>query len=87
MSDLSVLRDRVLERDGGCVWPGQNHDGSLQLAHLEHRGMGGSQERNREDNCVILCRCLHHDVFDGRVGVVKLRGELVGMLRVAAGLK
>ena len=69
---LHQLKADVLERDGGCVWPGCDYEitgtNPLQLAHLTHRGMGGSKHRNTEDNCVTLCR-KDHDVFDGRMGL------------------
>lgn len=83
MSELSVLRADVLERDGGCVWPGCDTTDPLQLAHLTHRGMGGSKTRNTEANTVILCR-LHHDCLDGRTGLGILRFELNRMLQHAA---
>ena len=80
----SELRAYVLERDGRCVWPGCRYEVSgvnpLQSAHLVHRGMGGSSERNTPENAVTLCR-IHHDVFDGRLGVTSLRRELADMLR------
>jgi len=49
---MSALRLEVFDRDGWhCVWPGCEEievargDGfvTLQLAHLTHRGMGGSK--------------------------------------------
>lgn len=55
--NLSELRAEVFERDGGCVWPSCTLDTSnnpLQLAHLQHRGMGGSQSRNTADNLGTL---------------------------------
>lgn len=52
----------------------------LQLAHLVHRGMGGSKYANRPDNCVTLCR-LHHDIFDGRDGSSNTKRELAVMLK------
>lgn len=80
MSGLSDLRAEVLERDGGCIWPGcEHHTEPLQLAHLTHRGMGGSKSRNTPDNCVTLCR-IHHDCLDGRTGLGTLRYELNQML-------
>jgi len=73
-----------MERDGGCVWPGCDREitsmNPLQLAHLKHRGMGGSKTRNTEENCVILCAD-HHDCLDGRTGLGTLRYELNEMLR------
>ena len=83
-SDLRRLRKEVFERDGGCVWPGCNLEvtgtNPLQLAHLNHRGMGGSKTRNNPENCVALCRT-HHDVLDGRTALGTLRFELNEMLR------
>lgn len=80
---LSQLRADVLERDGGCVWPGCNSGLPLQLAHLTHRGMGGAPERNTMSNCVALCT-RHHDCLDGRTGLGTLRFELNEMLKHAA---
>lgn len=86
----SELRAYVLERDGGCVWPGCTYEvngiNPLQCAHLQHRGMGGSKERNRPDNAVTLC-ALHHRVFDGTDGSATTRWELASMLATAAGIK
>lgn len=82
---LSELRQEVFARDLGCRWPGCDYDLPLQLAHLTHRGMGGSKTRNTPDNCVMLCE-LHHSCLDGRTGVGKLRWELNTMLRTVVGL-
>lgn len=57
----------------------------LQLAHLHHRGMGGSREANTPENCVTLCR-FHHDIFDGRDGSANTKRELAVMLRTVAGI-
>ena len=84
------LRSEVFARDGGCVWPGCDLDitglNPLQLAHLQHRGMGGSKTRNTPENCVTLCR-QHHDMLDGRTALGTTRWELNQMLRHVAGLK
>lgn len=93
VTDLAELRDEVFARDGeDCVWPGctmfsplQPGANPLQLAHLQHRGMGGSVERNTPDNCVTLCR-FHHDIFDGRDGSSNTKRELAVMLRTVAGI-
>jgi hypothetical protein len=78
---LSQLRAEVLERDGGCVWPGcDTPQQNLQLAHLTHRGMGGSEAANTPANTVMLC-LRHHDCLDGRTGLGILRVELNRMLR------
>jgi len=86
---LSALRDEVFARDGSCRWPGcvlpttdawgYEHN-PLEMAHLVHRGMGGSRERNTLANVVVLCRA-HHALLDGRVSELKLRWELNEMLR------
>lgn len=88
VAELRLLRDIVLERDGWrCCWPGCTNGlwSNLQLAHLEHRGMGGSREANTPENCVTLCR-FHHDIFDGRDGSSNTKRELALMLRTVAGL-
>lgn len=78
---LSELRAQTFERDGGCRWPGcRETEHPLQMAHLNHRGMGGSAEADTLDNTLALCR-LHHDCLDGRTGLGTLKLELVMMLR------
>lgn len=84
------LRSIVFARDGHrCTWPGCDFEISylnpLVLAHLTHRGMGGGESRNTEDNAVTLCT-LHHDVLDGRQGRGKARVELNRMLKTVVGI-
>lgn len=84
-AELVDLRNQVFLRDGyTCKWPGCTYEltptNPLQLAHLKHRGMGGRTSVNTETDTLTLCR-LHHDIFDGRSGVAKLRYELETMLR------
>lgn len=84
-AELSDLRAAALERDQACRWPGcgfaiEPFTNPLEMAHLTHRGMGGSTEVNTLDEVVMLCKA-HHDCLDGRHGITKLRGELVRMLR------
>ncbi len=55
-----------MERDAGmCQWPGCGVTSGLQMAHLVHRGMGGSPKANVLSNVVMLC-LFHHDILDGR---------------------
>lgn len=88
-AELSALREEVFARDGWkCQWPGcstRYAASLLQLAHLTHRGMGGSKERNTPENCVTLCS-VHHDCLDGRTGLGTLRFELNQMLRSVVGI-
>ena len=76
--NLSALRAEALERDGGCRWPGCCYAGRLELAHLEHRGMGGHPSANTLENVVILCE-MHHAILDGRT-VQGRRLEVCGLL-------
>lgn len=78
-AELSALREEVFTRDGGCVWLGCDTGARLELAHVKHRGMGGSREANRPENCVTLCK-IHHDVFDGRTSLGTGRWELGRLL-------
>jgi predicted restriction endonuclease len=83
--ELADLREAAMVRDGWqCRWPGcyrvhSNTLDPLEMAHLEHRGMGGSRERNTLDNVIILCR-YHHALFDGRTHD-GLHRELAALLR------
>jgi hypothetical protein len=49
------------------------------MAHVRHRGMGGSRVRNSLDNVAWLC-VPHHDLLDGRVGVTSHRQLMNEML-------
>lgn len=64
-----------------CEWPGCTDPGE-QMAHLTHRGMGGSKWANTIDNVVWLC-VRHHDCLDGRTGLGSLRWELNELMRHA----
>ncbi len=79
--DMAALRSEVYERaQGRCEWPGCVNPTGTQLAHLTHRGMGGSKVANTPSNAVLLC-ARHHDCLDGRTGLGTLRWELNEMLR------
>ena len=85
-SAMLDLRAAVIARaKGRCEWIGCLDPGE-QLAHLTHRGMGGSKTRNTPDNCAWLC-VRHHDVLDGRTALGTLRWELNEMLRNVIGSK
>ena len=84
-AELAELREACFARDEyRCKWPGDETipfvDNPLQMAHLQHRGMGGSKEANRLENVITLCR-FHHDIFDGRDGSANVKRELAVMLR------
>lgn len=90
---MAALREEVFARDQGCRWPGCEYERKgfvnqwrpeLQMAHLTHRGMGGSKERNTADNCITLCS-IHHDCLDGRTGLGILRNELNTLFRALLG--
>lgn len=68
MSDLSRLRQQVYDdAKGMCEWPGCLSPGE-QLAHFEHRGMGGNPtgSRNVIDNVALMCFA-HHMMLDGEI--------------------
>ncbi len=79
-AEMTALRSEVYERaQGACEWPGCADPGT-ELAHLTHRGMGGSKRANTASNCSWLCE-RHHNCLDGRTGLGTLRWELNEMLR------
>jgi hypothetical protein len=83
-SEMRDLRDAVVFRDQTCRWPSCSYRTEpLEMAHLQHRGMGGSKERNTLDNTILLCR-IHHNCLDGRTGLGTLRYELNEMLRAVS---
>lgn len=80
LAELADLRRAVAERALGiCEWPGCD-DGGRQMAHLTHRGMGGSTTANTMSNLAWLC-IRHHDTLDGRTSRGTLRYELNELLR------
>lgn len=90
--DLEALREEVFARDGyRCIWPGCNpgyaytFTHSLQLVHLEHRGMGGRKSVNVAENCITLCP-FHHSIYDGRDGTSNTRREWAKVLAWVAGI-
>ena len=79
-TDLDLLREMAKGRSKGrCEWPGCADPGE-HLAHLTHRGMGGSLEANRLSNVAWLC-IRHHDCLDGRTALGTLAWELNEMMR------
>lgn len=82
--ELAALRLQAFDRDQGCRWPScdraVDYANPLEMAHLHHRGMGGSVEVNTLDEVVMLCR-IHHNCLDGRTGLGILRRELNEMLK------
>ena len=79
-TDLDLLREMAKTRSKDrCEWPGCADPGQ-HLAHLTHRGMGGSLEANRLSNVAWLC-IRHHDCLDGRTALGTLRWELKEMMR------
>ena len=49
-----------------CEWADCNSRSQLQLAHIQAKGMGGSDSRKYDpENVAVLCMT-HHDIYDGR---------------------
>ena len=83
-TDLVLLGEMAKTRSKGrCEWPGCADPGE-HLAHLTHRGMGGSLEANRLSNVAWMC-IRHHDCLDGRTALGTLRWELNEMMRTVIG--
>ena len=60
--------EAVAERSEGiCEWEGCNALAE-QMAHLKHRGMGGTTDPlvHSVDNIRNFCK-YHHDLYDGRI--------------------
>ena len=73
----------IRDRDGNrCVWPEcVTPTDMVQVAHFQHRGMGGSLTRNIATNGACLCQFHHRVVLDGDGGhVPKRRREVVALL-------
>ena len=57
--------DGHVERIGDCLCRGAY---PLEFAHIKHRGMGGSKERDTVENLLHLCTP-SHALFDERISV------------------
>ena len=80
MTTLSDLRAQVIDLSGGiCEWPGCDLPGA-QMAHFDHRGMGGRTSVNRLGNVAWLCH-RHHLLLDREIPLP--RWELRELLRFA----
>lgn len=81
-AEMLALHAEVFHRSQGiCEWP-PCKDPAEQLAHLTHRGMGGSKLANRASNAAAMC-IRHHDLLDGRTALGTLRWELNELMRWA----
>jgi len=51
----------VRARDRVCRFPGGNHAWPLEVAHLQHKGMGGNPagDRSVPEKMILLCRGHH----------------------------
>jgi hypothetical protein len=81
------LREAAIERAGStCEWPGCDLPWE-EMAHLQHRGMGGRPSANTLDNVAMLCRHHHHGILDGegdpRLRRFEVRVLLAAYLRAA----
>lgn len=77
--NLDKLRAQARARSNDhCEWPRCQNYGE-QLAHLTHRGMGGSDSANHPSNVMWLCT-QHHNLLDGRTHA-GLRQAMLDCLR------
>lgn len=57
------FKRKIRERDQyRCLICGQE---TKFVCHIEHRGSGGDDSKNTEDNCLLMCQ-RHHDQVDRR---------------------
>jgi hypothetical protein len=69
-----AIRRALTLRDGGCRFPGCNHDRFVDGHHIVHWANGGE---TRLENLVLLCRHHHHLVHEGGFTCEKSRdGEI-----------
>ena len=70
-----AIRRALTLRDGGCRFPGCNHDRFVDGHHIVHWADGGETSL---ENLVLLCRHHHHLVHEGGFTCEKSRdGEIV----------
>ena len=66
-----AIRRALLLRDGGCRFPGCNHDRFVDGHHIVHWANGGETSL---ENLVLLCRHHHHLVHEGGFSCAKSAG-------------
>ena len=79
--DWPRLREELINLDGRtCAWPHCPAPGA-EVAHLTHRGMGGTSDPtiNEVGNLALLCT-YHHNLLDGRTTMSR-RYEIGLLLR------
>ena len=69
MADDKMTKLRLfafMRANNQCEWADCNSRSQLQLAHIQAKGMGGSDSRKYDpENVAVLCMT-HHDIYDGR---------------------
>ena len=69
MTDDKMTKLRLfafMRANNQCEWADCNSWSQLQLAHIQAKGMGGSDSRKYDpENVAVLCMT-HHDIYDGR---------------------
>lgn len=65
------VRQRVLDRDTGCVMSSARCAGPLDVDEIVSRGRGGSWLD--DDNCQVLCRH-HHELKHSRIHLASILG-------------
>lgn len=71
--ERKLAEDRIMaaarRRDGNkCRFPRCSYKGLIvEVAHFDHRGMGGNPSGDKTQRDLLICLCVrHHDQFDGR---------------------
>ncbi len=64
-----AMRRALKARDGGCRFPGCNHERFVDAHHIRHWADGGDTAL---DNLVLLCRRHHRLVHEGGFGVERI---------------
>ena len=69
MADDKMTKLRLfafMRANNQCEWADCYSTSQLQLAHIQAKGMGGSDSRKYDpENVAVLCMT-HHDIYDGR---------------------
>ena len=75
-----LQKNAVRRRDyaachGYCRWPGCKHRASLEVAHLEHKGIGGDRRtiRSVAEKMIQLCQWHHRGPYGLDTGDIEIR--------------